>query len=227
MDEGFTTFISKFSEARQSQFSGRGGQILPEAGDGCLRAVERHVVEHNDFVMDVPPDRSHAPKYIAFTKPCGVLQLLRRDVMGPELFEKGVRLYIQRWANKHPTPEDFFRTMDAVAGRRLDWFWREWFYETPGFDQAIDSVSQTTQGGDTRVTVVYGNRARGVLPVLARFTFSDGTKQDFIYAAESWKTNSARYVVSYTFSKKTVTKIELDPDDHLVDTDRANNVWTQ
>ena len=56
--------------------------------------------------------------------------------MGPELFDKGLQTYMRRWAYKHPTPMDFFRTMNDVAGRSLDWFWREWFLETPGFDQS-------------------------------------------------------------------------------------------
>ncbi|HXC24786.1 MAG TPA: hypothetical protein VNU46_02645, partial [Gemmatimonadaceae bacterium] len=134
-------------------------------------------------------------------------------------------LYIERWAYKHPTPQDFFRTMDDVSGQQLDWFWREWFFETPSFDQAIDSVSQTTAGTETHVTVVYGNHARGVMPILARFTFSDGTTQDVKYPADVWRANSTRYVMSYTFTGKTVKQIALDPDNHLVDVDRPNNTW--
>jgi hypothetical protein len=224
MDEGINQFINTFSESRR----------YPEIGDQATRAgqyisgMEQAIAQNSDAKIETPADSADGSYgYIAYSKPAGVLQLLRRDVMGPEVFDKGVQLYVRRWAYKHPTPEDFFRTMNDVAGRRLDWFWREWFLETPGFDQAVDSVSQTTQGNDTRVTVVYGNHGRGVLPILARFTFSDGTVQDFTYPAESWKTNSVRYAMQYTFSKKTVTRIELDPNHHLIDTNRANNVWAQ
>jgi hypothetical protein len=146
--------------------------------------------------------------------------------MGPELFDKALRLYIRRWAYKHATPQDFFRTMDDVAGRPLDWFWREWFLEKPEFDQGVDSVSQTAQNqkGDVQLRVVYGNHARGVMPILARITFADGTKREFVYPAESWRTDGTRYVATYTFPQK-VTKIELDPDNHLIDMDRHNNIW--
>jgi len=174
--------------------------------------------------MDVPADNATEYSYIGYGKPAGVLQLLRRDILSPALFDKGMRTYIQRWAYKHPTPQDFFLTMNDVTGRNLDWSWRECFYETPGFDQVIDSVTQTIRGGQEHVAVVYGNHARGVLPLLVRFAFSDSTKQDIMYHAEVWRANSVQYRMSYTFPKS-VTRIELDPDQHLVDADRSNNVW--
>jgi hypothetical protein len=138
-----------------------------------------------------------------------------------------MRAYIQRWAYKHPTPQDFFRTMDDVSGQHLDWFWREWFLETPTFAQALDSVSQTTAGTDTHVTVVYGNHGRGVMPIAARFFFSDGTTQDMSYPVDVWRVNSRQYVMSYTFTGKTVSQIQLDPDRRLVDPNRsdATYVW--
>jgi hypothetical protein len=146
--------------------------------------------------------------------------------MGPELFDKALKLYIQRWAYKHATPQDFFRTMNDVVGRPLDWFWREWFLEAPGFDQGVDSVSQSIRDktGETQVRVVYGNHARGVMPIRARFTLSDQSIRDFVYPAESWRANSTRYVVTYTLPRK-VTKIELDPEHHFVDTNGKNDMW--
>ena len=76
------------------------------------------------------------------------------------------------------------------------------------------------------VGVAFGNRARGVLPIHARFTFSDGSTQTFDYPAEVWSTNTTRYLRQYRFDGKSVTRIELDPDKRLIDIDRTNNVWT-
>ena len=216
-------FINTFSNARR----------YPEKGDQPTRAqqypdaIDSALVRHRDARIEIPADSAADSTYgyIAYFKPAGVLQMLRRDVLGPELFDNGLRAYVQRWAYKHPTPQDFFRTMDDVSGKQLVWFWREWFLETPGFEQAIDSVHQTTTGAETHVTVVYANRARGVLPIHARLTFSDNTTQDVDYSADVWRANNTRYTVSYTFHDKTVARIELDPDKHLVDTDRSNNVW--
>ena len=85
----------------------------------------------------------------------------------------------------------------------------------------------TTRSGDRlMVDVVYGNHRRGVLPIRARFTFTDGATQDFAYPAEVWSTDPVRYVRRYSFMGKTLAKIELDPDRRLIDIDRNDNVWT-
>ena len=73
--------------------------------------------------------------------------------------------------------------------------------------------------------MLYGNHQRGVLPIRARFTFTDGTTQDYDYPAEVWSTNTVHYVRQYEFAGKKVAKIELDPDRRLVDIDRRNNTW--
>ena len=223
-DEGLNTFINTFSEARR----------YPEKGDQMARAAgEREIViQAESLGVDVPTelgadrvpgDRLGIDDYV---KPSVSLQLLRQEILGPDAFDDAFRTYIRRWAYKHPAPADFFRTMEDVGGRRLDWFWRELFIENMKFDQAIDTVVVAHRGDSDYVSVVYANRARGVLPIRARFTFSDGTTQDLDYPAEVWSTNTTRYVRHYIFKGKHVTRVELDPDHRLIDVDRSNNVWT-
>ena len=222
-DEGLNTFINTFSEARR----------YPQNGDQMKRAgQERAEIEASQRLnVDVPieqgPDRIDPRKlgFTEYTKVSVGLQLLRQEILGPEAFDDAFREYIRRWAFKHPTPTDFFRTMESVSGERLDWFWREWFYENPHFDQAIESVQTSDSSGVQHVVVVYGNRARGVLPIFVRFTFSDGTTQDFKYPALVWSTNSSRYSRTYDFVGKTVKRIDVDPDHLSLDVDRTNNSW--
>jgi hypothetical protein len=109
--------------------------------------------------------------------------------------------------------------------RRLDYFWREWFFENPHFDQAIDTVVTKVTGDTTDVGVMYGNRARGVLPIHARLTFSDGSTENFDYPAEVWSTNTARYLRQYSFVGKQLIGVDVDPDKRLPDIDRSNNAW--
>ena len=222
-DEGFNTFINTFSEARR----------YPEKGDQMTRAlgergnVEGAMKQNVDGPIEVNPDRIN-PALLgleAYVKPSVGLQLLRQEIMGPAAFDDAFRTYAERWKFKHPTPADFFRTMEDVGGRRLDWFWREWFLENPHFDQAIDTVATKVTGDTTDVAVMYGNRARGVLPIHARFTFSDGSVESYDYPAEVWSTNTTHYVRRYRFVGKKLTDIELDPDKRLVDLNRDNNRW--
>lgn len=76
----------------------------------------------------------------AYGKPAAALNILRETVMGRELFDFAFKTYSQRWAFKHPTPSDFFRTMEDASGVDLDWFWWGWFYTTDHVDIAIDNV---------------------------------------------------------------------------------------
>src|SRR5690606_34479669 len=78
----------------------------------------------------------------AYTKPAAGLYMLRQTIMGPELFDYAFRTYSQRWMFKHPTPADFFRTMEDASAMDLDWFWRGWFYTTDYTDIGIKEVKK-------------------------------------------------------------------------------------
>ncbi|HZS61603.1 MAG TPA: M1 family metallopeptidase [Gemmatimonadaceae bacterium] len=218
-DEGLNTWMASFAE----------GARYPEKGDQFARvARERELVTRAeslgvDTPTEIPSDRVPTKRLTPeeYLKPSVALELLRQNILGPVAFDDAFRTYIRRWAYKHPTPSDFFRTMEDAGGKRLDWFWREMFVENDHFDQAIDSVSVA---GDS-VTVTYGNRARGVLPIRARFTFSDGTTAEYSYPADVW-IKGRQYTRTYVTKGKTITRIELDPDHRLIDIDRSNNVWS-
>lgn len=222
-DEGFNTFINTFSEGRR----------YPEKGDQMARAAEeRRLIEQYmamgaDKPVNMNPDRID-PRLLgeaAYVKPSVGLQLLRQEILGAEAFDDAFRTYVKRWAYKHPTPSDFFRTMEEVGGRRLDWFWRGWFLENARYDQSVDSVATRTIGDTTKAVVLFGNRERGVLPMRVRFTFADGSAEDLAYPAEVWSTNSRHYVRQYSWAKKALVRVEIDPEHRLADIDRRNNSW--
>ncbi len=222
-DEGFNTFINYFSEARR--FPEKGSYEERVAHD--RREVEAYMQHNVDTPLEVQPDRIE-PQLLgenAYVKTAVGLALLRDEILGPAAFDDAFREYTRRWAFRHPSPADFYRTMENVSGRRLDWFFREWFIENPHFDVAVDSVRQKQVGDIDSVQVFYGNHARGVLPLHARFTFSDGSTENFDYPAEIWSTDEVNYDRLYGFNGKKITKIEIDPDKRSMDTDRSNNVW--
>ncbi|MCB9322837.1 MAG: M1 family metallopeptidase [Lewinellaceae bacterium] len=77
----------------------------------------------------------------AYLKPAAGLNILRETIMGREQFDFAFKEYCSRWAFKHPTPADFFRTMEDASGVDLDWFWRGWFYTTDAVDISLDSIN--------------------------------------------------------------------------------------
>ena len=77
----------------------------------------------------------------AYAKPATALNILRETVMGRELFDFAFKQYARRWEFRHPTPEDFFRTMEDASAVNLDWFWRGWFYTTDHVDISLDKVA--------------------------------------------------------------------------------------
>jgi len=118
MDEGLTTFVQYLTEQHW------------ERNYPSRRGPAHKIVNY----MKGDKDR------ISYAKPATALNILRETVMGRELFDHALKTYCERWAFKHPTPADFFRTMEDASAVDLDWFWRGWFYTNEHVDQALTEV---------------------------------------------------------------------------------------
>jgi Peptidase family M1 domain len=143
-----------------------------------------------------------------------------RGVLGRETFERAFREYGRRWQYKHPTPYDFFNTVEDVAGRDLSWFWRTWFFETWKLDQAIDTV---TTVGDS-LDVVVSNQGRAPMPVHLVVTRSQGDPQPVEIPVSVWFTGEKRTSVRIA-REPTIKTIEIDPKREFPDLDRSNGIW--
>jgi hypothetical protein len=135
MDEGLNTFMQFMAEQEWDRnYPSRRGpahKIVP------YMASEKHLLE---------PIMTNSENIIqfganAYAKPATALNILRETVMGRELFDFAFKEYSRRWMFKHPTPDDFFRTMEDASAVDLDWFWRGWFYGTEPVDISIKNVS--------------------------------------------------------------------------------------
>ena len=93
----------------------------------------------------------------AYAKPATALNVLRETIMGRELFDFSFKKYAQRWAFKHPTPADLFRTMEDASGEDLDWFWRGWFYSTDPCDISLDSVMAYRLDANSKTSMLYSD----------------------------------------------------------------------
>jgi aminopeptidase N len=158
----------------------------------------------------------------AYDKPALALRLLRETVLGPERFDPALREYFRRWAYKHPTPADFFRTMEDGAGEDLSWFWRAWFYTTAQLDQAVDSVVLSDSAG-VESRIFLRNQGGIPMPVDLGLLMDDGSTRRLRLPVEVWF-GGDRYTAVVTGPRK-VNSVAIDPDSTYPDVRRENNRW--
>lgn len=134
MDEGLNSFTQfRVEQERYDSFPSRRG---PAAN------IVNYMKGDKKFIRPIMSNSEQLIQFgnNAYGKPATALNILRETVMGPELFDAAYKEYAQRWAFKHPTPADFFRTMEDASAVDLDWFWKGWFYTTDYVDIAVDEV---------------------------------------------------------------------------------------
>jgi hypothetical protein len=217
MDEGFNTFINTFSE-----------EGFWQRDDSPVRLQERQLVARIDQTPTAQPIMTPANRYknssnllsLAYVKPSVMLLALRNKVLLPTVFDSAFREYTRRWVFKHPQPADFFRTMDEVSGRDLNWFWRSFFFTTAALDQSVESVKQEP-GGPTLVTVA--NLGDAVMPVELQLSFEDGTTALVKLPVEIWYLGDA-YVYEDR-SGKTILAATVNPDGTFPDALSTNDAW--
>ena len=136
MDEGLNTFMQYIAEQELgTNFPSRRGvpkNIVPYMS-GDQNFLEP-IMSNSEGLIDFGSN--------AYGKPATGLNILRETIMGRELFDHAFKVYANRWKFKHPTPEDFFRTMEDASAVDLDWFFRGWFYSTDYVDIGIKDVIQ-------------------------------------------------------------------------------------
>lgn len=162
----------------------------------------------------------------AYGKPATALNILRETIMGHELFDYAFKTYANRWKFKHPTPEDFFRTMEDASAVDLDWFWRGWFYTTDAVDIGIKEVKKYFVSNDPSKEVsdfIKTRRRRDSAPGAMVYMIEDGSPDykpglnkpfkiadfkaldDYVNAnftpAERAKLNEPKYFYQVTFDK--------------------------
>ena len=146
MDEGINTFVQYLAE---QEFGKKYPDIIyPYKNFPSDRGPAELIVDYmsvdQNFLAPIMsnPENVYSLGPNAYGKPATALNILRETVMGKDLFDYAFKKYSNRWKFKHPTPEDFFRTMEDASAVDLDWFWRGWFYTTDYVDIAIKEVKE-------------------------------------------------------------------------------------
>ncbi len=134
MDEGLNTFVQYLTE---QEFDNN----YPSSR-GPANKLTDYMKMSKDQLEPIMTNSDNIARFgdNAYGKPATALNILRETVMGRELFDYSFKEYARRWAFKHPTPADLFRTMEDASAVDLDWFWRAWFYDIEPVDISLDSV---------------------------------------------------------------------------------------
>jgi hypothetical protein len=221
MDEGFNTFINGISAAAFNK-----GEYLRGAPD--MQRVSKMLARpQGEFIMLSPDAMKEQNIGInLYAKPGWGLDILRTQILGEDRFDYAFKSYIKNWAFKHPTPFDFFRSMENGAGEDLSWFWKGWFLENWSMDQAITSVKETKEGNAiSGYDILVTNLDKMPMPIILGITTKSGKKEIVKIPVDIWMRNTS-WTVHYA-STEEVTSIVIDPNKVLPDVNSDNNTWTK
>jgi len=219
MDEGFNTFINSLSQAdfNNGEYKSKQKPDMHRIGAFYTAPGLEPVLSY----VDNYKERNNGT--LSYSKPGQGLTFLREQILGKERFDYAFQTYIKRWAFKHPTPDDFFRTIENVAGESLQWFWRGWFVNNWRLDVSVRNVSQDSTDYTKGATITLDNLEKMAMPVILEIKTISGKSSRVKLPVEVWERN-----VSWTFKVPTTEEIEsvtYDPDKELPDFNPANNVW--
>ena len=157
MDEGLNTFLQFQAEKLwDKDFPSRRGEP---------KDIAEYMVSQNQMPLMTQSDSVLQFGANGYGKPATALTILRETIMGREKFDRAFKEYANRWRFKHPTPYDFFRTMEESSGVDLDWFWRGWFYSTDHVDIALDRVIRARiDSGDPELESAASKREKDKQP---------------------------------------------------------------
>jgi hypothetical protein len=221
MDEGFNTFINTLSTANFNNGEYKGTRPMDMHRVGIfLTAPEL------EPIMSQPANlKERNTGTLLYSKPSVGLVLLREQILGPERFDFAFRTYIDKWAFKHPTPEDFFRTMENAGGENLQWFWRGWFVHNWRLDVAVRDVKYVNDDPSKGALITIDNLQKMAMPVTLEIKTVSGKVDRVKLPVEIWERNS-----TWTFkypSTEELQSVTYDPDNAMPDYNPDNNVWTK
>lgn len=218
MDEGFNMFLNGLSTEAFNN-----GEYHRPQGDAnrMAQALTNPTLEP---VMSAPQNMAERNiGALVYYKPGFGLTLLRNEILGPDRFDRAFRTFIHDWAFKHPTPYDFFRTMENVSGETLNWFWRGWFQHNWRLDQTVRSVAYPDNDPRNGALISIDNLEKMPMPVVLDITTKSGKTERLRLPVEIWERNS-----TWTFrypSTEPIRSVQLDPQRVFPDHNPSNNRW--
>jgi len=229
MDEGFNTFIDVYASDNfnHGEYAPkRDGEYAPGKGNPADEIIPYLKDPEAPTMMDRADEFTEEYRHpIEYFKPAFGLVLLREVILGHDRFDYAFKKYIERWAFKHPAPDDFFRTMDNEAGEDLTWFWREWFQHNWQLDLAIQSVSYRDNNYKNGADITIANLQKMAMPCTVEIVLKDGSKQNLALPVETWMQSAVHTI--HLPTTQPLQSVTIDPVAMLPDSNRGNNSWKQ
>jgi hypothetical protein len=217
MDEGFNTFINSVD----SKVFNHGEYEDNENGQ---RVANYFFGPNSESLMTIPDVIQPANLGVAaYSKPSMALRLLRKYVLGEQRFDYAFRTYIKRWAFKHPTPWDFFRSMENASGEDLGWFWRGWILNNWQLDQGVKGVKYAENDPAKGAFITIENLNRMVMPAVLAITQENGKTDTITLPAEIWE-DGPTHTLAFASSSR-IKSIVIDPSHDFPDINPENNEW--
>ena len=195
--------------------------IDPKLNDdyGVARYAQHADTENDAPIVTLSTQQNGLPFFLnSYPKP-GMGYLYVKDLLGDELFTKALHTYIRQWNGKHPMPYDFFNSMNAGAGRNLNWFWQRWFFDGGYPDLAIAGVTKTGTGYD----IVVQARGSKPVPVDLTITFANNSTQKLHRTIGVWETGATSVTIPVP-TKQPLKRVTLGST-LVPDSFPADNVW--
>jgi Peptidase family M1 domain len=222
MDEGFNTFINGLSTQAFNNGEFDTQSFFENPTSSFM--VKNTFDEDMDGLYNIPEViQQQNLGTAAYEKPSLMLNMLRDVVLGKDRFDAAFREYVSRWAFKHPTPWDFFHSIENVAGEDLGWFWRSWVLNSWRLDQAVKNIKYVNDKPENGVNITIENLEKMPMPVTVLVKEANGKEYKINLPVEIWQRGA-----EWTFGVPTTSEIKevtLDPDKKLPDWNRDNNKW--
>jgi hypothetical protein len=219
MDEGFNTFINTLSTEDFNK-----GEYAPKRPVDVERTSENFTRPDLETMLSGAANmKERNIGTLLYFKPSMGLILLREQILGKERFDFAFKTYIKRWAFKHPTPDDFFRTMENAAGENLQWFWRGWFINNWRLDVGVRDVKYVDNDASKGALITLDNLEKMAMPVILDIKLKGGKTDRVELPVEIWERNTS-FIYRHPSSVE-IESVTYDPDKVLPDFNPENNVW--
>jgi hypothetical protein len=218
MDEGFNTFINDIASRDFNNGEYAGGNMDAHAMAKYLYG------DKSESILKTPDALRESNIGLSlYMKPGYALTLLREQIVGERIFDSAFRKYIKDWSFKHPSPWDFFRSIESSVGEDLGWFWKGLVLENWRLDQSLNKVEYIGNKPQNGAIATIDNLERMAMPMVIEYETISGKKGRLKVPVEVWQ-NSNSISVKIP-SDEELRRVTIDPDRAFPDYFPENNSW--